>query len=319
MLLARVLKRLQPDIIHAHDPHVVAIASAGVVRSARASGVAPGPRLVVARRGDFCLKALVFALKLPPGRGITPPRRQSPDALRRGRAGREDCDRARRLYGRPRFVPHLRVTWHETLCSLSSASRSACRNVGRPRPAHWQRHFMKPRSSSSSRFFPRPLRHPWRGRALRDHLTDAPSCTSTPRQTTYSCRISDRACSGCIKHRSLFVMSSRYTEGLEQTDRCSLRWPAASDRRDPDWRLPEVVHARPDGVLVARRAIPARLPRQSSTRSPTTRSDNDRADDGDALVRETIHRRAEARDGEGLRRWALHTPRTEHCEPSARG
>src|SRR5262245_56125916 len=53
---ARVVRRLQPDIIHAHDPHGVAMAGlalsfvAGAVRGGRV------PPLVASRRVDFHLK-----------------------------------------------------------------------------------------------------------------------------------------------------------------------------------------------------------------------------------------------------------------------
>lgn len=56
--LARVVKRLQPDIIHAHDPHGVAMAalalSIGRGASRGEGTIAPG--LVVSRRVDFHLK-----------------------------------------------------------------------------------------------------------------------------------------------------------------------------------------------------------------------------------------------------------------------
>jgi glycosyltransferase involved in cell wall biosynthesis len=50
--LARVIKRLGPDIVHAHDPHGVAMASLALSMA----GVEPKPPLVVARRVDFHLK-----------------------------------------------------------------------------------------------------------------------------------------------------------------------------------------------------------------------------------------------------------------------
>jgi glycosyltransferase involved in cell wall biosynthesis len=56
--LARVLKRLQPDVIHAHDAHAVAMASLAL--SLR--GSAPqGPALVVSRRVDFHLRSNSFS------------------------------------------------------------------------------------------------------------------------------------------------------------------------------------------------------------------------------------------------------------------
>jgi L-malate glycosyltransferase len=59
--LARVVKRLQPDVIHAHDPHGVAMASLAL---SLGSGSAPGgraPALVASRRVDFHLKGNAFS------------------------------------------------------------------------------------------------------------------------------------------------------------------------------------------------------------------------------------------------------------------
>jgi glycosyltransferase involved in cell wall biosynthesis len=49
---SRVLKRLRPDVIHAHDPHGVAIAALALPMS----GSGPSPALVASRRVDFHLK-----------------------------------------------------------------------------------------------------------------------------------------------------------------------------------------------------------------------------------------------------------------------
>src|SRR4051812_17523786 len=58
---SRVLKRLSPDIIHAHDPHGVAMASLALsIGSAKASG-RKLPALVAARRVDFHLKGNAFS------------------------------------------------------------------------------------------------------------------------------------------------------------------------------------------------------------------------------------------------------------------
>lgn len=59
--LWRVINRLSPDVIHAHDPHGVAMASLAL---SLASGSAPGkrrPALVVSRRVDFHLKGNSFS------------------------------------------------------------------------------------------------------------------------------------------------------------------------------------------------------------------------------------------------------------------
>jgi glycosyltransferase involved in cell wall biosynthesis len=56
--LSRVIKRLQPDIVHAHDPHGIAMASLALSLGA-ASGVAAV--LVASRRVDFHLKGNSFS------------------------------------------------------------------------------------------------------------------------------------------------------------------------------------------------------------------------------------------------------------------
>ena len=50
--LARVLKQLKPDIVHAHDPHAVAMASLAVSMST----MPVRPRLVASRRVDFHMR-----------------------------------------------------------------------------------------------------------------------------------------------------------------------------------------------------------------------------------------------------------------------
>jgi glycosyltransferase involved in cell wall biosynthesis len=54
--LSRLLKRLAPDVIHAHDPHGVAMASLALSLGGAARGGARPPALVAARRVDFHLK-----------------------------------------------------------------------------------------------------------------------------------------------------------------------------------------------------------------------------------------------------------------------
>src|SRR5438093_353894 len=58
--LARVVKRLQPDVIHAHDPHGIAMAGVALSFGAAAGGRAPA--LVASRRVDFHLKGNSFSL-----------------------------------------------------------------------------------------------------------------------------------------------------------------------------------------------------------------------------------------------------------------
>jgi glycosyltransferase involved in cell wall biosynthesis len=58
---SRLVKRLRPDVIHAHDPHGVAMASLALsIGSASAKG-GPMPALVAARRVDFHLKGNSFS------------------------------------------------------------------------------------------------------------------------------------------------------------------------------------------------------------------------------------------------------------------
>lgn len=58
--LARVIKRLAPDVVHAHDPHGVAMASLALsLGSASSSGRAPA--FVASRRVDFRLKGNSFS------------------------------------------------------------------------------------------------------------------------------------------------------------------------------------------------------------------------------------------------------------------
>src|SRR4029079_7229871 len=59
--LARVIKRLRPEVIHAHDPHGVAMASLALSLGAGASPGVPEPSLIVARRVDFHLKGNSFS------------------------------------------------------------------------------------------------------------------------------------------------------------------------------------------------------------------------------------------------------------------
>jgi glycosyltransferase involved in cell wall biosynthesis len=57
--LARVVRRLAPDVIHAHDPHGVAMAALALSLSAGRGG--PVPPLVASRRVDFHLKGNSFS------------------------------------------------------------------------------------------------------------------------------------------------------------------------------------------------------------------------------------------------------------------
>src|SRR5436190_7833024 len=54
--LARVVRRLKPDVIHAHDPHGIAMASLALSLGSASAGDGPTPALVASRRVDFHLK-----------------------------------------------------------------------------------------------------------------------------------------------------------------------------------------------------------------------------------------------------------------------
>src|SRR5206468_2053464 len=58
---SRIVKRLQPDVIHAHDPHGVAMAALALSIGAAAAKGGPTPALVAARRVDFHLKGNSFS------------------------------------------------------------------------------------------------------------------------------------------------------------------------------------------------------------------------------------------------------------------
>ena len=59
--LVRVITRLRPDIIHAHDPHGVATASLALSLGGGSASAEPTPPLVASRRVDFHLKGNSFA------------------------------------------------------------------------------------------------------------------------------------------------------------------------------------------------------------------------------------------------------------------
>ena len=59
--LSRVIRRMAPDVIHAHDPHGVAMASLALSLGTGANRDAPAPALVVSRRVDFHLKGNSFS------------------------------------------------------------------------------------------------------------------------------------------------------------------------------------------------------------------------------------------------------------------
>src|SRR5499427_8774126 len=58
---ARVVKRLAPDVIHAHDPHGVAMASLALSLGAGSAHPSKAPALVASRRVDFHLKGNSFS------------------------------------------------------------------------------------------------------------------------------------------------------------------------------------------------------------------------------------------------------------------
>lgn len=58
--LSRLLKRLQPDVIHAHDPHGVAVAALARSMATGPAGARP-PAIIASRRVDFHLKTNSFS------------------------------------------------------------------------------------------------------------------------------------------------------------------------------------------------------------------------------------------------------------------
>src|SRR4051812_196962 len=58
---SRVVRKLQPDVIHAHDPHGVAMASLALSLGAGSRHQRPAPALVAARRVDFHLQGNSFS------------------------------------------------------------------------------------------------------------------------------------------------------------------------------------------------------------------------------------------------------------------
>jgi len=58
---ARLIKRLEPDIVHAHDPHGIAMAGLAMSLGAGAGLGEGGPALVASRRVDFHLKGNSFS------------------------------------------------------------------------------------------------------------------------------------------------------------------------------------------------------------------------------------------------------------------
>jgi glycosyltransferase involved in cell wall biosynthesis len=58
---ARLVKRLAPDVIHAHDPHGVAMASLALSLAGPSAQAAGAPAIIAARRVDFHLKGNSFS------------------------------------------------------------------------------------------------------------------------------------------------------------------------------------------------------------------------------------------------------------------
>ena len=93
--LSRLIKQLKPDIVHAHDPHGVAMAGLALSMSTQLAK----PPLVASRRVDFHLRRQrAVALEVPPGRLLHLRVGGDPaDARRRRRArrrGRSPCTKA---------------------------------------------------------------------------------------------------------------------------------------------------------------------------------------------------------------------------------
>jgi glycosyltransferase involved in cell wall biosynthesis len=54
--LARIVKQLKPDVIHAHDPHAVAMVALALTMRGGSRTATPAPPLVASRRVDFHMK-----------------------------------------------------------------------------------------------------------------------------------------------------------------------------------------------------------------------------------------------------------------------
>jgi len=54
--LSRLVKQVKPDVIHAHDPHAVAMAALALTMRGGSRTAAPSPPLVASRRVDFRMK-----------------------------------------------------------------------------------------------------------------------------------------------------------------------------------------------------------------------------------------------------------------------
>src|SRR5471030_1749328 len=59
--LSRVVKRLKPDVIHAHDPHGVAMAALALSMGSSTKTGGAAPPLIATRRVDFHLKGNSFS------------------------------------------------------------------------------------------------------------------------------------------------------------------------------------------------------------------------------------------------------------------
>src|SRR5580765_4790435 len=58
---SRLLKRVDPDVVHAHDPHSVAMSALALSFGAGSARGGPAPPLVASRRVDFHLKGNSFS------------------------------------------------------------------------------------------------------------------------------------------------------------------------------------------------------------------------------------------------------------------
>ena len=119
--LSRLIKQLKPDVVHAHDPHGVAMAALALSMSTQLAK----PPLVASRRVDFHLRQqLALALEVPSGRLLHLRVGSDPaDARRRRRAGGADGDRPRRHRPRARGRAPRRRT-----CTRSCGCRTRRRS-----------------------------------------------------------------------------------------------------------------------------------------------------------------------------------------------
>ena len=186
--VARHPRSGQPEIVHAHDPHAVAMAAHALSFGA----LAAAPPLVASRRVDFHLQPqLVLALEVPPGRRGSSPR-PAPFATSScttafpRQPGRRGARRDRRRQGpaaararRPRRI----------LAAARRAGHRQRRRARRPQGPEAPARRDAAGDARSPRRAPRHLRRRRAAGAAREAGQGA-----APREARCGCRVSARTC-----------------------------------------------------------------------------------------------------------------------------